>query len=184
MDLPRKAQQVPEPIIVGDSDNVAGTQLPYEYFKKYRQLRAPWMFTLQNNSPHCCTANAKSLILGWLEEVFSRRDPANVDGTLRQVQRNDDWLGQITLEKANIKDSFRLETFNGTTARVWPEKKKPMQLMTSMHHGCLVLPLRNCGSPSNRKRDILSFRFARYPQTAHDYLSARSSQLILHLTNK
>jgi len=116
--LTREAQQVPELIIAGGADDVSGTQLPYEYFKKYRQLGSPWTFTVQNLSPHCCTANAKSLIMTWLQAVISRRSPVIAQGSLRRVQEKDNWLGWITSERTNIRDSFGLETFNVKTAGI------------------------------------------------------------------
>jgi dienelactone hydrolase len=61
---------VPELILAGGHDDVSGTALPYLYFGKYRDLRAPWVFVVQNNSPHCCTANAKNLILAWLNAII------------------------------------------------------------------------------------------------------------------
>jgi hypothetical protein len=74
VDLNPQALSVPELIIAGGADNVTGTARPYLYFRKYRDMGAPWAFIVQNKSPHCCTANAKSLILRWLEVVITERD--------------------------------------------------------------------------------------------------------------
>lgn len=118
VNLTQKAQLVPEFIIAGGADDVSGTQLPYDYFKKYRRLRAPWTFLLQNQSPHCCTANAKFLILKWLEPVILRRSFLRPGKPLRRIRQNNDWLGWIAFEKTNIQDSFGLDTFNVKTAGI------------------------------------------------------------------
>ena len=72
MSLNAQALCVPELIIVGGADNVTGTARPYLYFRKYRDLGALWAFVVQNKSPHCCTANTKSLMLHWLEAVIAQ----------------------------------------------------------------------------------------------------------------
>lgn len=120
VDLPADAQEVPELIIAGGADNVSGTELPYEYFRRYRRRGSPWTFLLQNRSPHCCTANARPLMLAWLEAVIARRGPLTAGGALRTVERRDDWLGRIAPETAEIRDSFGRATFNTRTAWIGP----------------------------------------------------------------
>lgn len=116
--LNREAQKVPELIIAGGADNVSGTQLPYRYFEKYRRLGAPWTFVVQNQSPHCCTANMKSLMLEWLSAVLTRRMPGTSGGPLRNIAETRDWLGFIQTRPTKIKDSFGLETFNVSSAEI------------------------------------------------------------------
>src|ERR1039457_6458054 len=64
--LPAAAVFVPELIIAGGADKIAGTQKPYDYFRSYGERGAPWAFVLQNKTLHCCVTNAKPLILLWL----------------------------------------------------------------------------------------------------------------------
>lgn len=59
VDLNTQALAVPELIIAGGADNITGTARPYFYFRKYRDLGAPWVFVVQNKSPHCCTCECK-----------------------------------------------------------------------------------------------------------------------------
>jgi hypothetical protein len=119
--LNREAQQIPELIIAGGADDRSGTQLPYEYFVKYRRLGAPWTFVVQNRSPHCCTANVKGFMLDWLSEVLNRRMPKK--GTsLRSVVDEGDWYGYIHTEPTAIQDSFHFHTFNVTSAEIRPKK--------------------------------------------------------------
>ena len=51
---------VPELILAGGHDDVSGTARFDLYFRQYRDLGAAWVFVVQNNSPHCYTANAKN----------------------------------------------------------------------------------------------------------------------------
>ena len=114
--LDHDAQQVPELIIVGGADDRSGTRLPYEYFAKYRQLGAPWTFVVQNRSPHCCTANAKALILDWLSAVLEQRMPSRAGLPLENIAQRDDWLGFIHTETTTTKDAFGFATFNVNAA--------------------------------------------------------------------
>jgi len=83
---------VPELIIAGSADNVSGTARPYSYFRKYRDRGAPWAFIVQNGSPHCCTGNAKNLILHWLEGVLKGQQP--LESTLLEnlIRAQAGWL--------------------------------------------------------------------------------------------
>jgi dienelactone hydrolase len=123
--LNHEAQEVPELIIAGGADNVSGTQLPYGYFEIYRRLGAPWTFVVQNQSPHCCTANTKSLMLEWLSAVLTRRMPDTSGGPLRNIAETGDWLGFIQTQPTRIKDSFGLETFNVSSAEI--RRAKPSE---------------------------------------------------------
>jgi hypothetical protein len=71
--LSRQAAAIPQLILVGAADAVAGTQRPYAYFRRHLDRGAPWTFVVQNNAPHCCIMNAKALVLAWLDEVLARR---------------------------------------------------------------------------------------------------------------
>jgi predicted esterase len=120
--LNHEAQQIPELIIAGGADDRSGTQLPYEYFVKYRRLGAPWTFVVQNRSPHCCTANVKELMLDWLSVVLDMRMPASPGLPLRNVVDRNNWLGSIHVEPTAIQDSFHFHTFNVASAEVRPQK--------------------------------------------------------------
>jgi pimeloyl-ACP methyl ester carboxylesterase len=116
--LNRNAQQIPELIIAGGADDRSGTRLPYEYFRKYRQLGAPWTFVVQNRSPHCCTANVKLLMLDWLSAVLNQRMPSRAGLPLRQIADNGSWLGFIHTEPTSIQDAFHFNTFDVTNAEI------------------------------------------------------------------
>lgn len=120
VELDRAAQLVPELIIAGGADDKSGTQLPYEYFTKYRQLGAPWTFVVQNQSPHCCTANVKHFMLDWLSAVLEQRMPSTAGLPLRNVRDEGDWLGVIRTEPTSVRDAFHLRTFNVTDAEIRP----------------------------------------------------------------
>lgn len=118
--LDERALNVPELIIAGGADSVSGTSRPYEYFLKYRRQGAPWAFIIQNKSPHCCTANAKELILAWLEEVMKQRCPCSSGTRLRSVNQNAGWLTTLSTHGTTITDSFGLRTFDATAAEIQP----------------------------------------------------------------
>lgn len=119
--LSEQARGVPQLILAGGADDRSGTQLPYDYFLRYRRLGAPWTFALQNNSPHCCTANAKTLILTWLTEVLIRRLPRKPNAPLRKIYQPKDWQGFIETETTTVRDSFGKETFNAVHASIRPQ---------------------------------------------------------------
>lgn len=121
--LSRDAQQVPELIIAGGADDRSGTQAPYDYFLKYRRLGAPWTFVVQNQSPHCCTANAKKLMLDWLSVVIEKRMPSKAGFPMRKVSDKGGWRGLIHTEQTDIQDSFHLHTFNVVRAEIRPGGK-------------------------------------------------------------
>jgi dienelactone hydrolase len=115
VELNAQSLMVPELIIAGSADKVSGTARPYLYFKKYRDRGAPWAFVVQNGSSHCCTANARQLILSWLEAVVKQR--GSREGTpLRHVDQRVGWLAFFKLQQTEITDSFGLKTFDATAA--------------------------------------------------------------------
>lgn len=121
--LKQDALRAPELIMAAGHDDVSGTARPYAYFKKYRDLGAPWAFVMQNNSPHCCTANAKKLILLWLTAILEQRKLSS-SAELAQVDQGKGWLAFIRTESTNTKDSFGLTTFNAGSATVEKVGKK------------------------------------------------------------
>jgi dienelactone hydrolase len=118
VNLDTPAIAVPQMILAGGADDRSGTFRPYEYFKKYREQRAPWLFILQNKSPHCCTANAKDLMLQWLGEVIKQRHPSSTHDALRNMNQNDGWLALIKTQDTKIVDSFGLMTFDLADSKI------------------------------------------------------------------
>ncbi len=118
--LDSRALSVPELIIAGGADRVSGTARPYEYFRAYRRQGAPWAFIIQNKAPHCWTANAKNLILVWLEAVMKQRYPLVSNARLRPVDENRGWLTMLNAQETDIRDSFGMRTFNVTAATIQP----------------------------------------------------------------
>jgi hypothetical protein len=111
VDLNAQSLHVPELIIAGSADDISGTDRPYYYFLHYRERGAPWAFMVQNKSPHCCTANAKHLILRWLEPVIKERQPQNSGEALRDMDQHKGWMVFIKTQKTATRDSFGLTTF-------------------------------------------------------------------------
>lgn len=50
MNLDVQAVAVPQLIIAGGADNGCGTARPYLYFRRYRDLGAPWAFVVRRES--------------------------------------------------------------------------------------------------------------------------------------
>jgi hypothetical protein len=69
----KESASVPQLVLVGGKDTNVGTQSGYRYFNRYLAAGAPWLFATQNNGRHCCTIDAKELILSWLESILQRR---------------------------------------------------------------------------------------------------------------
>jgi dienelactone hydrolase len=117
VELSSESLRVPQLIIAGGADKVSGTARPYQYFRKYRDRGAPWAFIVQNGSPHCCTANAKQLILSWLEAVVKERGSRGAT-PLREVDQRVGWLAFFKPQQTEIADSFGLKTFEATAATI------------------------------------------------------------------
>lgn len=119
VNLPPQAIGVPEFIIVGGSDDVAGTQRPYDYFHQYRYRGAPWIFLVQNGVPHCCVINTKALILEWLDEMMKLRKPAP-SRPLRKVDVDSGWVGFIRPCESSKRDHWGGHLWNVCSATIQP----------------------------------------------------------------
>lgn len=73
IELSREGRFVPELILVGGKDGIVGTESSYAYFHQNWLLGAPWLFATQNGATHCCTSDAKNLILNWLDAILPVR---------------------------------------------------------------------------------------------------------------
>lgn len=73
INLSARSAAIPQLVIVGGADAISGTQRPYDYFRRHFDRGAPWTFVVQNDIPHCCTINAKALVLTWLDAVVVQR---------------------------------------------------------------------------------------------------------------
>ena len=73
VNLSPRSASVPQLIIIGSADAITGTQRPYDYFRRHFDQAAPWTFVVQNETPHCCTINAKALVLKWLDAIVVQR---------------------------------------------------------------------------------------------------------------
>jgi hypothetical protein len=121
--LSKDALVIPELIIAGGRDDVSGTVRPYSYFQNYRSLGAPWAFVLQNNSPHCCTANAKDLILEWLKAIIELRNRTSSGRRLARINQAQGWTGFVRTQLTDTKDSFGSQTFNVVGALIEKSNK-------------------------------------------------------------
>jgi len=119
LDEPRL--KVPQLILAGGADNVSGTARPFEYFQKYRRQGAPWAFVIQNGSPHCCTSNAKELIIRWLEAIVKQR-MSGVSGVLRTMNQERGWLATFETEETGVTDTFGLKAFDAAKPAIRPTR--------------------------------------------------------------
>jgi hypothetical protein len=102
------AIRAPQLVIANGADIVNGTERPYDYFRRYFDEGAPWTFTVQNRSPHCCIQNAQSLILAWLGGVLNTAPSAWGSGA----------FGYITAQASTIRDEWYAPVFNAVSARL------------------------------------------------------------------
>jgi hypothetical protein len=115
--LPDSALGVPELIMAGGADKVCGTQRPYNYFRKYRDRGAPWVFLVQNKTPHCCIINTKSLVLAWLDEIIKLRQPSPAR-PLRTIDVRQGWEGYIRACPSDVHDGWGSPAWNVCGASV------------------------------------------------------------------
>jgi dienelactone hydrolase len=130
--LPAEALVIPQLIIANGGDNVCGTERPYEYFQQYYQRGAPWTFVVQNNIPHCCIGNAKTLILAWLEAIIKLRRPTAESKPLQPVSRSFGWSAFFKTELTDVKDDWGRPTWNMVDVEIQPlGRVKSDRLMTA-----------------------------------------------------
>jgi hypothetical protein len=124
VELSTAAMKVPELIMVGGWDKISGTERPYQYFRRYGERGAPWIFLVQNKTPHCCIINAKSFVLRWLNEMITLRDPSPTK-PLRELDQAQGWAGYIKSCSSDISDSWGGKTWNVCSASVQLSTKQP-----------------------------------------------------------
>jgi hypothetical protein len=120
--LDRKGVAVPELIIAGGIDTIAGTVKPYEFYEHHRAKGAPWVYIVQNNIPHCCINDTKSFMLNWLQAVIKGRHP-DPGQPLLAMNLNTGWYGSIQPCKPIYKDHWGLPLWNVCDAHVEPTAK-------------------------------------------------------------
>jgi dienelactone hydrolase len=113
--LPPSALSVPELVMSGGADKIAGTQRPYDYFRLYRERGAPWLFLVQNKTPHCCIINTKSLVLAWLNEIIRLRNPSAAK-PLQKINDKRGWLGYIRPCPSDVRDGWDNPTWDACDA--------------------------------------------------------------------
>jgi len=124
VELPPAGIRVPEMIMVGGADKISGTERPYQYFRRYREQGAPWAFVVQNQTPHCCVINAKSLIVHWLDEIIKLREPSATK-PLRDIDQHGGWLGYVGNCSTKVIDGWGDATWNACGAVIKSEGKEP-----------------------------------------------------------
>lgn len=112
IELAEQAIKSPQLIIANGSDNINGTERPYQYFRKYYERGAPWTFVVQNRVPHCCLQNAQTLILEWLRAVLSAERTKGLGDH-----------GYLVVEQSSVRDEWKHPTFNALSARIGPKGK-------------------------------------------------------------
>lgn len=126
MDLGAAALRVPQFIITGGMDDRGGTQRPWDYFSRHFAQGAPWVFLVQNGIPHCCIIDAKALILEWVDQMTTFREPVS-DRPLRTIDRNQGWYGFIRPCAAVRKDHWGEPLWNVCDASVQPVSRQLAQ---------------------------------------------------------
>lgn len=109
--LTRTSLTVPELIIVGGKDQIVGTERSYAYFSRYWAQGAPWLFATQNNVGHCCTSDAKALILAWLDAVLTKR-LTKTTSSMATLSRRDGYYAFFRKAPTGVLDSGQRITSN------------------------------------------------------------------------
>jgi dienelactone hydrolase len=129
--LSPKAINVPQLIIVGGADEVGGTQRNYDYFARYRERGAPWVFLVQNGIPHCCVIDAKAFVLDWLDEMIELRTTASSEA-LRNINASKGWVGFVRRCDTGKRDHWGDALWNVCSAIVLAEDSAaPPQVLPS-----------------------------------------------------
>jgi len=72
--------------------------------------------------------------LGLARTSSLQKNPAKVGGVLRPIRPNDDWLGQICLEKRTSKTASGWK-LSAQKRLGYGRRQRPMRLTTPIHHG-------------------------------------------------
>jgi len=125
--LSKEGLSIPQLVLVGGNDTTVGTQSGYEYFSRYWQTGAPWLFATQNNGRHCCTIDAKELILSWLESILQRRLGKNAE--LVPLKRTGGLYAFFRIEKTNVL-AGKSPTYNAVdlSVELTEQMEKPDQV--------------------------------------------------------
>ena len=71
------AHSIPQFVLTGSTDAVAGTKKPFEYFLRLYKKRAAVVFAIDPEAKHCCFRGAEPLILSWLSDQLRPSTPQN-----------------------------------------------------------------------------------------------------------
>jgi hypothetical protein len=71
----------------------------------------PWVFLVQNKTPHCCIINAKPLILAWLDQIIKLRRPSPTK-PLRKIDDSHGWVGYIRTCPSEVHDDWGTPTWD------------------------------------------------------------------------
>lgn len=118
--------EVPEFILVGSIDDHVGTKRAFDYFNRYWQAGAPWIFVTQNNVPHCCVVNARDLILEWVDAVLTLRLDSGKPG-IALVDRNKGYRAYVELAETDIHDQWKLPTSEVVRASFYGSRDSSMR---------------------------------------------------------
>jgi len=115
--LDPNAIAVPELIVAGGHDTVSGVVKPYAFYDHHRAQKAPWIFLVQNNIPHCCINNIRPFLLDWLQAVIDARKPTP-DNPLHPMHPTSGWHGSIQPCPTPYKDHWGLPLWNVCDAHI------------------------------------------------------------------
>jgi dienelactone hydrolase len=116
--LSPEAAAIPQLIIANGDDPVNGTKRPLEFFQKYFDKGAPWVFAIQNGVPHHGgLANTRQLVFAWIEEMLNATPETTGVTTLSTGRRGGSWLYLRTTPSA-VRDEWQNPVVHAAEARI------------------------------------------------------------------
>jgi hypothetical protein len=112
------AAAIPQLIVANGEDPVNGTKRPLDYFQKYFEKGAPWVFALQNGVPHHGgLANLRPLMFAWIESILDATPESTGVTALAAGQRSGWWL-YIRTSPTKTRDEWKNPVLEATDARI------------------------------------------------------------------
>src|SRR5436305_14743313 len=109
---------VPQLVVANGADPVNGTKRPMDYFNRYFERGAPWMLAIQNGVPHHGgLANAKALMLAWVESILDATPETTGLTALSPGQRGGWWL-YLRTEPTNLVDEWKAPVARVADAKI------------------------------------------------------------------
>lgn len=112
------AASIPQLIVVNSDDPVNGTKRPLDYFQKYFEKGAPWIFAIQNGVPHHGgLANIRPLVFAWIEGILEATPEATGVTALVAGQRGGWWL-YLRTAPTKTRDEWKNSVLEAVDAKI------------------------------------------------------------------